>query len=220
MACRLVLFDVDGVLLDSLGPHLQICRELGAAWGLPVRVPDAATFKTWVRQGLRVSPMSAFFAAVGFPAEVLGKANQHYEREFLARHAPMLFADVPAVLGRLHARGLWLGLVTANVKANVWPALGESATFLRSDCVFTGELDGEEGRGALGKAEAIAEALRRTGARPDETLFVGDQPSDEAAARAAGVPFLGAAYGWGFDEGPERLGSLRELCDRWLPEAT
>ena len=43
--------------------------------------------------------------------------------------------------------------------------------------------------------DQVLEALRLLGARPDEALMVGDSEWDAAAARAAGVPFLGLTLG-------------------------
>ena len=34
-----VLFDVDGVLLDSLTPHLQICKDKNEEYGLGLTIP-------------------------------------------------------------------------------------------------------------------------------------------------------------------------------------
>ena len=43
--------------------------------------------------------------------------------------------------------------------------------------------------------DPLLEYLRRTGARPEETIYVGDTAHDSQAARAAGISFVFA--GWG-----------------------
>lgn len=207
MTCRLILFDVDGVLLDSLGSHLRFCRDWASREGLSVAVPDAAAFKALVRRGVPVSPMDAFFAAVGFPATHVAEAVVAYESAFLPAYAPAVFPDVKAVLSALHAQGHVLGLVTANVRKNVAPALGDAFSLFRRDCVFT--FDDVVWRGD--KAVALTEALARAQVSADEALFVGDQPADERAAGRTGVRFVAAAYGWGFDEQPGRLPHLGAL---------
>ncbi len=43
--------------------------------------------------------------------------------------------------------------------------------------------------------EGLILAMQRVGARPEETLHVGDQPEDTQASRAAGVTAIGSAWG-------------------------
>jgi len=205
---RLILFDVDGVLLDSLGAHLAFCRTWAAEAGLALAIPTPSAFKALVRAGVIVSPMSAFFRAVGFPADRIAEAVSAYDAHFATLHPSRVFPDAAPVLRLLHERGVALGLVTANVRANVLPALGPAlVSLLREDCIFTHDDPAHAG----GKADMLREALRRTGFRAQETLFLGDQPADARAAAQAGVPFLAAAYGWGFDEQPGTLGHLAAL---------
>jgi len=47
------------------------------------------------------------------------------------------------------------------------------------------------------KAQALAGILQRHGAATERTLMVGDSHDDAAAARACGIPFVAATYGYG-----------------------
>lgn len=208
MSPRLILFDVDGVLLDSLGAHLAFCRTWAAQSGLVLAIPEPAAFKALVRAGVPVSPMAAFFRAVGFPEAHIAEAVSAYDARFASLHPPRVFPDALRVLRALHARGVALGLVTSNVRANVLPALGpDLEAQLREDCIFTHDDPAHGGD----KASMLRAALHRTGLPAAEALFVGDQPSDARAAARAGVPFLAAAYGWGFEETPGTLAHLAAL---------
>ena len=62
---RLVIFDVDGVLVDSLAAHLQICRDKNDEYGLGLTIPDASSFRELVRRGTRISPMKNLFIEIG-----------------------------------------------------------------------------------------------------------------------------------------------------------
>ena len=64
---KAAFFDVDGVLLDSLPEHLQMCRDKAAEFGLNLKMPSIDEFRNAVSRGLKVSPMQDFFVAVGFP---------------------------------------------------------------------------------------------------------------------------------------------------------
>ena len=52
---RVVFFDVDGVLLDSLPQHLAICREYSKTFQLGVNIPSVQEFRRRVSQGTIVS---------------------------------------------------------------------------------------------------------------------------------------------------------------------
>ncbi len=191
---RLALFDVDGVLLDSLTPHLSICEDKNHEYGLGLSIPTAPEFKKMVRRNkLVISPMKSFFTAVGFPDRVAEKANEQYQKVFMKRYTPAPFPETHAVLNKL-SKHLRLGIVSSNVRENVVEALGSNVDFFDRRCIFTKDSD------TFSKSRAISAALTTLQARPSETIYVGDQLADWEAANAAGVHFLGVAYGWGISE--------------------
>jgi phosphoglycolate phosphatase-like HAD superfamily hydrolase len=189
---RLVLFDVDGVLLDSLGPHLRICRDKSREYGLDLAIPTESELCTMVKQGVVISPMVCLFKAVGFPDALADKATDEYQQIFMKDYAPQPYIGVHEMLGTLHRAGFMLGLVTSNVRSNVDGPLGASMALFRDDCIFAKDSSAD-----FSKASAIEEAVRRCAVDKQQTVYVGDQPADVQAAARAGVTFLGAAYGWG-----------------------
>lgn len=191
---RAVVFDVDGVLLDSLPQHLQICRDKAAEYSLTsVRVPDVDEFRRMVQAGVKVSPMRSFFLAVGFSESQADRAVGDYEREFMVRYRPQPFPGVGRMLSQLREAGLTLGLVTSNTRANVAPALGPAMPCFDSRCLYYFDSFAIPRT----KAWCLEDAARVLHLRPEECLYVGDQPADVEAAGHAGVPFVGVSYGWG-----------------------
>lgn len=191
MTIRGVIFDMDGVLVDSLPAHLRYCERIAKDFGLDVEVPSPEEFKERiVRSGVRISPMYHFFRALKFPEAEARRADERYRKEFRRE----LFDGVPRMLEVLAgAGGLALGIVTSNVRNVVERALGEHLKLFR--CVFAD--DDPEGRA---KPDALRAAVEAFEGDPESVLFVGDQPSDVNAAREAGVRFLGVTYGWGISE--------------------
>lgn len=187
-----VFFDVDGVLLDSLASHLRFCDDKSREYGLGLRIPNASEFKGMVRAGTRVSPMKMFFLAVGFPELDAEKADQEYQRIFAAQYPPKPFAGALEVLTRLHAAGMPLGIVTANVMGNVERALGPKMAVFDSRCCFTKD----DGR-YLTKVEALRAGAEILGLPSHDVIYVGDQPADAEAATRAEAQFLGVTFGWG-----------------------
>lgn len=187
-----VIFDVDGVLLDSLAPHLHICLDLNARYDLGLSIPNEDEFRQMVASGIKVSPMEDFFRAVGFSKEKAEEADSYYKAHFMKNYAPKPFAGVEQMLATLCKAGLTLGIVTSNVRANIDDALGSSMSYFNDDCIFTKENDQSPS-----KAEALKLCARKLEVDMNQILYVGDQPNDWKAARESGARFLGVTYGWG-----------------------
>ena len=126
-------------------------------------------------------------------------------------YAPQPFAGVHEMLGDLHRAGFMLGLVTSNVRSNVEGPLGASMALFRDDCIFT-----KDSAADFSKASAIEQAVRQCAVGKRETIYVGDQPADVQAAARAGVPFLGAAYGWGISADEDGMRTV-ETVDAITP---
>jgi phosphoglycolate phosphatase-like HAD superfamily hydrolase len=192
-----VLFDVDGVLIDSLMKHLDFCRDEASTLSLQIAIPRPDEFRRMVLSGAKVSPMPDFFRALGFPENTINQAFNDYKQKFSTAYTPTVFDGVIATLETLHKAGVKLGLITSNVQANVDGVLGSRLLSLFDPlCRFYFKA-GET------KTSQILQGAKQLNVEIVECVFVGDQPADEIAARAAGSKFVGVTYGWGFSTGKE-----------------
>lgn len=210
---RAAFFDVDGVLVDSLPQHLQVCRDKAQEFGLALSIPGTEQMRRRISHGLKVSPMLNFFLAVGFPPADAARAVEDYEREFMQRYHPAAFPAVDVMLAKLRAAGLRLGLVTSNTRANVAPALGAAMQYFEQSCQFFFD----EYAPSMTKTECLVEGARRMALPASACAYVGDQPADETAAREAGLRFLGVTYGWGITQSGARFEiakSVGEIPDK------
>jgi phosphoglycolate phosphatase len=202
-----VLFDVDGVLLDSLPAHLQICRDKNKEYGLGLRIPTPAQFKRMARSRRhRISPMKYFFKAVGFKEKDAEKADRQYRRIFAKKYPPRPFPGMYRALRSLDRAGLGLGIVTSNVRTNVVSALGTSIRFFRPQFIFS-----KDSAAGSSKAKSIRAALKVLKAKPEETIYIGDQQADWEAAKATKVNFLGAGYGWAISATDKGFPVVRDI---------
>ena len=189
-----VFFDVDGVLIDSLEDHLQFSHEKALEFGLKIAIPDVDGFRRMALEGKKVNPMPDFFRAVGFPENTIEQAFMDYKNDFSKSRSLRLFDGAGPMLQMLQKAGAKLGLVTANIKENVEPTLGELMYLFEPSCLFFLK-KGET------KATQIVAGAHSLNIATAKCVFVGDMPADETAARESGSRFVGVTYGWGFRVG-------------------
>jgi HAD superfamily hydrolase (TIGR01549 family) len=211
---KAVIFDVDGVLIDSLAPHLKICQDKSDEYGLGLGIPDAQEFKEMVRRNVRISPMEYFFQAVGFSEKDAARATADYQKDFMRLYAPKAFADAARVIRALRDASFRLGIVTSNYRINVEGTLGDSMRLFDAELIFTHD-DMER----KSKAAALKEIIAKLGIESSACAYVGDQPGDWRAAREAGCTFIGVTYGWGISQADTEFptfASLAALGDYFL----
>lgn len=182
MTFRLAVFDFDGTLADSFPYFISVFNTLAARYRFrPVAADEV--------EGLRHLGAGEMMRHVGLPRWKLPFVARAFTR-MMAREAGTveLFPGTEAMLGHLAGRGVRLALVSSNSRANVARVLGD-ATLARFDHVACGAP-------IFGKRRRILQTLRACGVRADEAIYIGDQPTDAQAARAAGVAF--GAVTWGY----------------------
>jgi phosphoglycolate phosphatase len=213
---RLVLFDLDGTLIDS-APDLA-----GAANAMRVA------------RGLQAMPLDALRPMVGAGARgmvglALGVAPGHADydmlrQEFLERYeAAMLvhtavFASVQAVLERLEGAGLRWGIVTNKAERYTLPIANHLGLDRRAAAIVCGDSTPH----SKPHPAPLLEAARRAAVEPGHCAYVGDDVRDVIAGRAAGMATLAAAWGYlGQGEPIEQWGADAVLAEpvhllQWL----
>jgi phosphoglycolate phosphatase len=186
---KLVVFDVDGTLVDSQHLIVAAQAEAFAACGL-----DAPTRERSLSV-VGLSLPNAFRALVGpdGPVEALADA---YKRAFQRLRADPttlepLFPGAAETVDRLSARGVLLGIATGKSRRGVQHLLDRLGWQDRFASVRTAD-------DAPSKPDPtmLRQALREAGARPEETILIGDTSFDMAMAAAIGASGIGAAWGY------------------------
>ena len=185
----LVLFDLDGTLLDSAPDFVATIDVLRAQRGQP---PIAAEqLRPHVSRGARAMLAAAFPRLDQAAREALVPPFLAIYREQLARHgAP--FEGVEALLAAIEASGSRWGIVTNKPEAlarALLPLLGWQA---RCAVLVGGDTL------PLRKPDPLPllHAAQVLGVAPGDCAYVGDDERDIIAARAAGMPALVALWGY------------------------
>jgi phosphoglycolate phosphatase-like HAD superfamily hydrolase len=196
---RVILLDLDGVLLDSR-PVME------AAW----RAVQDVT-------GIDV-PFAAYFREIGRPLPDiltrLGLDRQNREVEYVYTSAAREFAwlgqpypGINVALAKLVSDGASLGIVTSKDETRTARAVESFDVSFR--CVMCPR-SGYRGKPA---PDLLLLAAAEIGSRSDDMIYVGDMAVDAQAAANADIDFAHAAWGYGTPPaGCRSLTSVEELA--------
>ena len=199
-------FDLDGTLLDTFRDLGAAVNHALAAHGFdPVPVDSS---KDLIGGGAKIMLARAIDAQGGLPDDEFRTAYKrmldYYAKNNAVHSRP--YPGVVETLDRFAADQIPLAVVTNKFEAfarQILTALGLADRFVAiigGDSLGKGE-DGK--RIAKPRPEPVLAAKRACGGA--RFAFVGDSSYDVAAARAAGVPVVVAAYGY-CDAPPHELG--------------
>ena len=179
-ARRLVLFDFDGVIADSLAPTSEVLRRVMTAHGYPEFATPEALLRfvdaNWF-EGLRQA---------GVPLRVSDELDDGVA-EAVAAGAFAPYDGMPAVVSRLAARHDVL-IVTSNRSDIVETCLARYGIEGVADV-----LGGDKGHS---KVDKIRAAQGRFGADNGRSWFVGDTVGDVVEGRKVGVGTIAVTWGW------------------------
>lgn len=210
---QLMLFDLDGTLLDSAPDFVATINALRAQRNeLPI---DEAILRPHVSRGARAMIAAAFPRLDDAAREAVTPAFLvQYGRE-LARHGKP-FDGIPAVLDAIEAAGCRWGIVTNKPEYLARQLLSLLGWEPRCSVLVGGDTL------AVRKPDPLPllHAARLLGVEAGDCAYVGDDARDIQAARAASMPSVVALWGYrGADEDPSdwrgdvMLSSPSELLD-------
>jgi pyrophosphatase PpaX len=205
MRFSVVLFDLDGTLIDS-GPIILASMQHATRTVLGREIAYEELAATVGGQGL-VSQMRALDPdRVDELVEVYKKHNDPLHETLEA------FDDLLDVLPRLRVGGRRLGIVTAKRHRTVRLALDRFPELAEQFEVIVGFEDTERHKP---DPDPVLAALRKLDVEPSQAAYVGDSPFDIQAAKAADV--FAVAVGWGGIHSDDRL--LEEEPDAFVRKA-
>jgi HAD superfamily hydrolase (TIGR01509 family) len=194
---RAVLFDLDGVLIESYEVWLSLLQALAAKLGYPPVTREA--FAAGWGQGIQADVETIF------TRQTVPELEQLYADHFEEHLDRLEVADgVADVFTAIRARGLRSAVIT-NTPAGMARALVARAG--GTPDVLIGGTDVVEAKPA---PDMVLLACRRLGVAPGAAIVVGDTEYDRKAAQAAGARFAGVGI-----DGEVRFARVAEL-GAWL----
>jgi HAD superfamily hydrolase (TIGR01509 family) len=183
-----VVFDNDGLLLDTEGLWTKAQVKLFAAHGRPFEIEHKRAF-VGVAGPLAEARLEQMLEAPGRGPELLEELNRLVMREAeKAGAAPM--PGAPELVEAIAAAGIPLGLVSNSPVEWVDAVLAPSGLGER----FAVKLTPDDGLDHKPDPALYREACRRLGADPSRSLGLEDTATGVAAAKGAGLTVIGVPF--------------------------
>jgi len=196
---RWLLFDLDGVLVDSRGPITRCLNHALQGEGLAPEPEDRLA--GWIGVSLRET-FEALLEQRGVDPSRAVACVAHYRERYrsLSLEEARSFPGIPQVLEEL-ARHCRLAVATSKPAVFARPILERLGLLRHFAGIFAPPLEETHREG---KTRTVQRALEGLSAQPDATAMIGDRHFDVRAGRAAGLLTVGVTWG---------IGSAQELRD-------
>lgn len=191
---RLVMFDLDGTLVDSVPDLAAAIDRMLLQLGRPAAGVEQV--RDWVGNGARVLVRRAL--AGGIEHAAVGDAETEQALELFSdayagsHHLSQVYPGVTATLKWLKKQGVELALITNKPERFVAPLLDE----MKLGRYFRWIIGGDTLPQQKPDPAALLHVMRLAGVEAQQALFVGDSRNDVLAARAASVPCVALSYGY------------------------
>ena len=197
-ALRLVMFDLDGTLIDTAPEIADAVNDTLAQCALPP--VSQQQVRDWIGHGTRTLLIAALASVQGRTVQEMGADpdlpriagifDGHYQQRCGSRSQP--YPHVVEVLNALRAHGVQLAVITnkegryTDTVLRAHQLQGHFGLVISGDTLATKKPD----------PAGVAHGLAHFGVAADQALFVGDSSIDAATARNAGVAVWLLPYGY------------------------
>jgi len=191
---KLVMFDLDGTLVDSI-PDLAVAlnQMLSALGREPAQLEDV---RTWVGNGARVLVRRALASSMEHSA--IGEAATEQALALFmasyanAHHYSQLYPGVLPALKWLHKQPIEMALVSNKPEQFIAPLLDQ----FKIGRYFRWIIGGDTLPQCKPHPAALLFVLQMAGVKAEQALFIGDSCNDVRAAHAARVRCVAMSYGY------------------------
>ena len=207
MPARLVVFDVDGTLVDSQAHILASMEGAFAAAGRPL--PPRAEVLSIVGLSLPVAMRTLVPDASQAQADEMAEAYKAtFQRIRLSGDiASPLFPGTRALLDRLAGQGTALGIATGKSRRGL-----DHLIALHGWAGLFDTVQVADDHPSKPDPSMLRRALEETGIPAHEAVMVGDTEYDMQMGRAAGLAVI--AVDWGY-HGRDRLAGADRIIGSW-----
>lgn len=210
MTYKLVIFDLDGTLLNTIADLSEAVNHALRLRGLPLHTLEEYT--RMVGHGVRNLMQQALPVELSDDTStvdaVLADFTAYYTAHIDVYTRP--YPGIQALLTKLHRKGVMMAVASNKFQEGTEHLIKE----FFGDIPFVAVLGNRPGFPLKPDPEIVGEVLRKTDVEKVSALMVGDSPTDMRTAANGGIK--GVAVGWGYrdmkgTEGLTVVNSAEEL---------
>ena len=188
---RLIVFDLDGTLINSLEDLADSANYILTQHGFPTHPVDA--YRYFVGDGVR-----KLIERILPPEERNDIQIEQCRQEFVEYYKihmedkTAVYDGITDLLKALKERGLKIAVATNKVHIAVKPLMEKYFPEVQFDSM----IGQREGVPVKPNPQIMFDILKETGCEPSETLHIGDTATDMQLAHNAGVTPVGVLWGY------------------------
>ena len=194
-----ILFDFDGTVFDTVEGITKSAQYALKKQGIEAGLDELRCF---------AGPplVDKFMEVYGFDRETAEQATRDFKERYvpIGVHECRVFPGIKSLLEALREKGFQVGLATSKpqVLTKQQRAKEEKTELFMAICGSSS--DGNNSA----KWQVLKRAMEELGAKPEDTVLVGDTKYDVEGARLCGVPCIGVAYGYAAPGELEQAGAV------------
>ena len=192
MKYKVILFDLDGTLLDTLEDLAEAVNAALRKRGLPLHSTDE--YRKMVGHGVRnlvtVALPEAFRADEAFIDSCLADFKAYYTEHIDVHTHP--YPGIPELLSRLHESGSRIAVASNKFQEGTERLIAEFFPGIP----FVAILGNRPGYPLKPDPEIVGEVLRKADASPAGAILVGDSSTDMLTARNGGIKSIAVTWGY------------------------
>lgn len=188
---KLVIFDLDGTLLNSLEDLADSCNYLLRKYGFPEHPLDS--YRYFVGDGIhklveRILPEDK--RQPDFVEQIFQEMVAYYDLHKEDKTVP--YPSIIETLETLQERGVMLGVASNKVNKAMMPLMEHYFPTIK----FTAVLGQREGIPVKPHPQIVFDILEMAKVNAEDSLYVGDTGVDMDTAHRAGMKAVGALWGY------------------------
>ena len=208
MNYKLVIFDLDGTLVDTIA-------DLGAAVNEALRMKELPLhtleeYRKMVGNGVRKLVQRAMPEPLQGDEKLLDALladfMTYYIQHIDDKSAP--YPGIPELLAELDAAGYKLAVASNKFQSGAEKLVGR----LFPQVPFAAVCGGGDGRPLKPDPAVVRQICEATGIAPEQTVLVGDSGTDMATAAAAGIPSVAVTWGFRPEDARKAAGQIAETA--------
>lgn len=180
-----VIFDWDGVIVDSSEPHRQswemIAKELGK------KLPEGFFERSFGLKNTRLIPEILEWTRDPDEIEKISNRKEEIYREVIREEGIKIFPGVMALVDELKAKEIPYIIASSTARVNIEFVLA----FLGIESYFSSIVTAEDVVNGKPAPDIFLKALERLGCRPQECVILEDAPAGIKAGLTAGIKVVG-----------------------------